>query len=141
MNWNADESQNLKEDQIAYLKTNYDMNNVTQLDKYNLFCDLTQMNVISAEDCVRTKVQPIPFDGAGYIIKDFNCTHDYCTNNFLEQFDLEYKYYCDLYDCIGSAKFKNDNNFNDEQINKQRKIFSDNILCFSKLNNIFKKIS
>ena len=47
----ADGSVTLTEDQISFLKNKYDMNRLTAEDAYYLLCDLTEMNVLSSEEC------------------------------------------------------------------------------------------
>lgn len=41
----------LTNEQIAYLKDKYDMRHLTAEDTYYFLCDLTEMNVISSEEC------------------------------------------------------------------------------------------
>ncbi len=47
----ADGSDTLTDEQIAFLKNKYDMNRLTAEDAYYLLCDLTEMNVLSSEEC------------------------------------------------------------------------------------------
>lgn len=47
----------LTDEQIGYLKENYDIKNMSKQDYYNLMADVTQMNVLSAEDIARQQVQ------------------------------------------------------------------------------------
>lgn len=47
----------LTDEQIGYLKENYDIKNMSKQDYYNLMADVTQMNVLSAEVIARQQVQ------------------------------------------------------------------------------------
>lgn len=51
INWDSKGDKQLTEDQIAQLKKKYDVKNLSPQDYYNLMSDLTQLNVLSGEDC------------------------------------------------------------------------------------------
>lgn len=50
INWNADGTSELTEDQIQYLREKYDVENMSKSDFYNLLAELSDMNVISHKD-------------------------------------------------------------------------------------------
>lgn len=50
INWNADGTSELTEDQIHYLQEKYDVENMSKTEFYNLMAELSGMNVISYED-------------------------------------------------------------------------------------------
>lgn len=50
INWNADGTSELTEDQIHYLQEKYDVENMSKTEFYNLMAELSGMNVISHED-------------------------------------------------------------------------------------------
>lgn len=59
INWGADGTSQLTAEQIDYLKSNYDITNMTEQDYYNLMSDLTNMNVLSGEEVINQQVAPI----------------------------------------------------------------------------------
>nr|WP_304960738.1 hypothetical protein [uncultured Schaedlerella sp.] len=50
INWNADGTSELTEDQIQYLQEKYDVENMSKSEFYNLMAELSGMNVISHKD-------------------------------------------------------------------------------------------
>lgn len=50
VNWEADGTAELTEEQISYLKSTYDLSCMDKQSYWNLMADLTNMNVISAKD-------------------------------------------------------------------------------------------
>lgn len=60
IDWQADGGNELTKDQIDYLKSNYDVENMSTQDYYNLMSDLTHMNVISGKDLGRQHAGVLP---------------------------------------------------------------------------------
>lgn len=59
VNWEADGTSQLTEEQIEYLKGKYDIENMTKEEYYNLMTELTQMNAISGKDVKLQFARPI----------------------------------------------------------------------------------
>ena len=59
VNWDADGSSKLTQEQIDYLRSTYDLSDMSKQDYYNLMSDLTNMNVISIKDVVSQHVKPM----------------------------------------------------------------------------------
>lgn len=52
INWNATGARQLTRDEIAMLKKTYDVTDLSSQDYYDLICDLTQLNAISAKEAI-----------------------------------------------------------------------------------------
>lgn len=63
INWDADGSAELTQEQIEDLKNRYDITNISRQDYYNLMADLTDWNVISAKDVLAQFLAPGPPGG------------------------------------------------------------------------------
>lgn len=59
LNWDADGGSELTREQIDYLKSTYDLSDMSKQEYYNLMADLTNMNAISIEDVVSQFVKPV----------------------------------------------------------------------------------
>jgi len=59
MNWDADGTSKLTQEQLDYLKSNYDLSDMSKQDYYDLMADLTNMNAISIEDVVSQHMKPM----------------------------------------------------------------------------------
>lgn len=60
INWQATSENELTQDQIDYLKSAYDLQNMDTQDYYNLIADLTNMNVISGQDTAKQHAGVLP---------------------------------------------------------------------------------
>ena len=66
INWESKGDKQLTEDQIEQLKKKYDVTNLSPQDYYNLMTDLTQMNVLSGEDCKGAHLTHTGISGQGF---------------------------------------------------------------------------
>ena len=66
INWESKGDKQLTEEQIAQLKKKYDVRNLSPQDYYNLMSDLTQMNVLSGEDCKGAHLSHTGISGQGF---------------------------------------------------------------------------
>ena len=60
INWGADGSHKLTNEEKAYLNKKYDINNLSPQDMYNLLQELTSMNAISGDDLAASQVNYTP---------------------------------------------------------------------------------
>ena len=66
INWESNGKLQLTEEQITQLKKKYDVNNLSPQDYYNLMSDLTQLNVLSGEDCKGVHLTHTGISGQGF---------------------------------------------------------------------------
>jgi hypothetical protein len=59
LNWDADGTSKLTQEQIDYLRSTYDLSDMSKQDYYDLMADLTNMNAISIKDVISQYVKPI----------------------------------------------------------------------------------
>ena len=59
VNWDADGSSKLTQEQIDYLRSTYDLSDMSKQDYYDLLADLTNMNAISIKDVISQYVKPV----------------------------------------------------------------------------------
>lgn len=71
VNWNSTGDATLTTEQITELRSKYNLNNLSSQDFYDLMVDLTNMNVISAEDIHDMFVLQAPPAGSYVIVDDF----------------------------------------------------------------------
>jgi len=57
IDWNADGSHKLTNDELAYLRNKYNVRNLSPQDQYNLFQELNAMNAISGDDLSAARLQ------------------------------------------------------------------------------------
>ena len=57
INWNADGSHKLTNDELAYLSKKYNVSNLSPQEQYDLFQELNAMNAISGDDLSAARVQ------------------------------------------------------------------------------------
>jgi hypothetical protein len=57
INWEADGSHELTDEEVAYLSGKYDLENLSPQAMYGLFQELSEMNAISGEDISATRIQ------------------------------------------------------------------------------------
>lgn len=90
INWDADGTSELTEDQISYLKEKYDVENLSQSDFYHLLMELSNMNVISKDDVKNQFMrQGVP---TGYVVSAANENFSQWMNsgsNYLSRFENE----------------------------------------------------
>lgn len=72
INWNADGTASLTEEQADQLKATYDLSHMDKESYWNLMADLTNLNVISARDIASQCVAKVP-DG---VVTGFTSTED-----------------------------------------------------------------
>lgn len=59
LNWDADGTSKLTQEQIDYLRSTYDLSDMSKQDYYDLMADLTNMNAISIKDVISQYVKPV----------------------------------------------------------------------------------
>ena len=59
LNWDADGTSKLTGEQIDYLRSTYDLSDMSKQDYYDLMADLTNMNAISIKDVISQHVKPM----------------------------------------------------------------------------------
>lgn len=59
MNWDADGTSKLTQEQIDYLKSTYDLSDMSKQEYYDLMADLTNMNAISIDDVLSQYMKPM----------------------------------------------------------------------------------
>lgn len=89
INWDADGSAKLTDEQAEDLKSRYDITDIRKQDYYNLLAELSDMNVISAKDVMRQFIEPGPFLVEHYVVpagadQDFLRLPS-CSGNMLEK--------------------------------------------------------
>lgn len=59
LNWDANGTSKLTQEQIDYLRSTYDLSDMSKQDYYDLMADLTNMNAISIKDVISQYVKPV----------------------------------------------------------------------------------
>lgn len=108
INWHATGTDVLTKEQRDTLREQYDIDNLSEQDFYDLIADLTNLNVVSAEECTRLFVKHFPIGecllipGRGYdegyeriLFQDGWC-------NFLKFLDRELKHLGKFLDWMNS---------------------------------------
>lgn len=65
INWNADGSSKLTDEQIKDLKERYDVENLSKEEYYNLLTELVNLNVVSGDDFEKEFIKEAPPEVAG----------------------------------------------------------------------------
>lgn len=146
INWHATGTDVLTKAQEAELRERYDVQNLSEQDFYDLIADLTNLNVVSAEDCTRLFVKDFPVEGA--LLTPSNLDEGYervrfrdgwC--NFLKFFDRELKYAQKFLEWLGSKSYTD---YNPNKPVMQRNLTeatNREIVTFQKFLNIFQSIA
>ena len=90
INWNADGTSELTEDQIQYLREKYDVENMSKSDFYNLLAELSDMNVISHKDVENQFLRYVDPAVEGIIAaNEYSSQWMNSGNNYLSRFQNE----------------------------------------------------
>ncbi len=95
INWNADGTSELTDDQIQYLQEKYDVENMSKSDFYNLLAELSCMNVISHKDVENQFLRHDPAVAKGMLIATDEHSSRWMNSgkNYLSRFQNEERMY------------------------------------------------
>ena len=82
INWDSVGENKLTQEQIDRLKEEYDVENLTPQQQYDLLADLSNMGVLSGEDCRSFYMRKMP-EGANGMLAPANDTHSFTLGNAL----------------------------------------------------------
>lgn len=111
INWAATGKETLTNEQITYIKNKYNISDLNSQDFYNLMSDLTNWDVISAEDVTNMFLtEAPPISNSGILMRVDNAptknTKSYASGNILEKLNQDIDYFQWVYSYSKTDEFK-----------------------------------
>lgn len=111
INWAATGKETLTNEQIAHIKNKYNVSNLNPQDFYDLMSDLTNWDVISAEDVTNMFLtEAPPISDSGILMRVDNApaqnTKSYAFGNILEKLTQDIDYFQWVYSYSKTNEFK-----------------------------------
>ncbi len=143
INWQADGKNSLLQDDIIDLKEKYDLENLSKQDYYNLLSDLSNLNVISADDIHNQVSTPTPNDTylipAESAIAKLDPLPD--DLNLIHMINRSFKVFCQKFEFICSKDFLHLNpNTNYQDYTNFIKLAKSKIHTYEKLKVIYNQL-
>ncbi len=137
INWNADGTSELTEDQIQYLREKYDVENMSKSDFYNLLAELSDMNVISHKDVENQFLRYV--DPATEVIiaaNEYSSQWMNSGNNYLSRFQNEER----MYDYFIQALLDGKSSIQASDIFRARSYYEEQKESSGRLARVFEKL-
>ena len=137
INWNADGTSELTEDQIQYLQEKYDVENMSKSDFYNLLAELSDMNVISHKDVENQFLRYV--DPATEVIiaaNEYSSQWMNSGNNYLSRFQNEER----MYDYFIQALLDGKSSIQASDIFRARSYYEEQKESSGRLARVFEKL-
>lgn len=146
INWESTGDQALTDEQIAELKSKYDVTNLSPQSYYDLMSELTSMNVLSAGDISGMFITKMPLPKNGMLVKtdsapQRNFEHRYYNNIIGKSKDnIEHNSWLLRY--VDSIEFNQMNNsITKDELNRLKSGYQDLIDFDNRLLSIFEKLA
>lgn len=137
INWNADGTSELTEDQIQYLREKYDVENMSKSDFYNLLAELSGMNVISHKDVENQFLRYVDPATEGIIAaNEYSSQWMNSGNNYLSRFQNEER----MYDYFIQALLDGRSSVQASDILRARSYYEEQKESSGRLARIFEKL-
>ena len=135
INWNADGTSELADDQIQYLQEKYDVENMSKSDFYNLLAELSGMNVISHKDVENQFLRYDPVEGI-IAANEYSSQWMNSGNNYLSRFQNEEG----MYDYFIQALLDGRSSIQASDILRARSYYEEQKESSGRLARIFEKL-
>ncbi len=137
INWNSSGNSKITYEQIAILKSKYDINNLSGQDYYNLLADLTNMDIISGQDLKNQILTPGIEGITPYNQLTQTTVNSKNTFTILDAISNTYKNLKDTFNVVGSKEYLSLNaNINYQDYSNYLQTASETIASYEKISNI-----